>query len=188
VQGLRARLKRALMSMLLLSQGTPMLSAGDELGHTQGGNNNPYCQDSETTWIDWANADQALIDFTGGLIHIRRALMPLGGDWNDHLDWLRPDGQTMQSGDWNDASRQALACLVSHPERSDKPLLLLINGGGQNATFTLRAGSWTCLMDSGTAFTATTQASGQAPASINAYELGGRSMALLALIPGAQPS
>jgi pullulanase/glycogen debranching enzyme len=54
---LRRRLQRALLATLLLSQGTPMLAAGDELGHTQGGNNNPYCQDNATTWIDWQQAD-----------------------------------------------------------------------------------------------------------------------------------
>jgi pullulanase/glycogen debranching enzyme len=54
---LRARLQRALLSCTLLAQGTPMLCAGDELGHTQGGNNNPYCQDNPTTWIAWPEAD-----------------------------------------------------------------------------------------------------------------------------------
>ena len=57
VLALRARLQRALLATVLLSQGTPMLAAGDELGHSQGGNNNPYCQDNATTWIDWAAAD-----------------------------------------------------------------------------------------------------------------------------------
>ena len=60
----RARLKRALLATLLLAQGTPMLAAGDELGHSQGGNNNPYCQDNSITWINWALADRSLIDFT----------------------------------------------------------------------------------------------------------------------------
>ena len=59
VTALRARLQRVLLATTLLAQGTPMLCAGDELGHTQNGNNNPYCQDNEITWIDWEHADTA---------------------------------------------------------------------------------------------------------------------------------
>ncbi len=68
VQALRGRLQRALLASTLLAQGTPMLAAGDELGHRQRGNNNPYCQDNELTWIDWLAADADLIEFTARLI------------------------------------------------------------------------------------------------------------------------
>ena len=70
-------LQRALLATLLLSQGTPMLAAGDELGHSQGGNNNPYCQDNATTWIDWSAADEDLIAFTARLLALRQQALPL---------------------------------------------------------------------------------------------------------------
>ena len=81
VLALRARLQRALLASLLLAQGTPMLAAGAELGQTQRGNNNAYCQDNETSWIDWDGADPALIDFTARLVALRRELEPRHQDW-----------------------------------------------------------------------------------------------------------
>ena len=68
----RRRWQRALLATLLLSQGTPQLLAGDELGHSQRGNNNAYCQDNPTTWLDWAQADHALIDWVGTLAAVRQ--------------------------------------------------------------------------------------------------------------------
>jgi pullulanase/glycogen debranching enzyme len=68
----RRRLQRALLTTLLIAQGVPMLQGGDELGRTQGGNNNAYCQDNAMTWLDWQNADGGLIDFVAGLIGLRR--------------------------------------------------------------------------------------------------------------------
>jgi glycogen debranching enzyme len=81
VRARRARLQRALLASLLLSQGTPMLAAGDELGHSQQGNNNPYCQDNELTWIDWSSADAALLEYTTHVIALRRRLLPLAPRW-----------------------------------------------------------------------------------------------------------
>src|SRR5204862_8268360 len=81
VKRVRARLVRAVLATNLLAQGTPMLCAGDELGHTQGGNNNPYCQDNVGTWIDWRAADAALIGFTARVIALRRRLRPLADRW-----------------------------------------------------------------------------------------------------------
>src|SRR6202034_804956 len=73
ILALRARQSRAMLTTLMLSFGVPMLLGGDELGRTQNGNNNAYCQDNEITWFDWANADQDLLDFTKRLIAFRRA-------------------------------------------------------------------------------------------------------------------
>src|SRR6202035_2882143 len=73
VLALRARQSRAMFATLLLSFGVPMLLGGDELGRTQHGNNNAYCQDNEITWLDWANADRDLLAFTRRLIELRRA-------------------------------------------------------------------------------------------------------------------
>src|SRR5690606_16860175 len=69
---LRGDLARALLTTLFVSQGTPMLLAGDELGRSQRGNNNAYCQDNRISWIDWSDVDEALLEFTQGLIALRR--------------------------------------------------------------------------------------------------------------------
>ncbi len=73
ILALRARQSRAMLTTLMLSFGVPMLLGGDEIGRTQHGNNNAYCQDNEITWLDWANADKELLDFTRRLIALRRA-------------------------------------------------------------------------------------------------------------------
>ena len=124
VLALRARLQRALLASLLLAQGTPMLLAGDELGHSQGGNNNAYCQDNETTWLDWAGADRALLACVQRLLALRAAHPALRqANWlrgPEHgeaasVRWLRPDGAELQAADWNDPRERALAILVHPP-------------------------------------------------------------------------
>ena len=72
VLALRARQQRNFLATLLLSQGVPMIAHGDELGRTQLGNNNTYCQDSELTWIHWLESDEALIEFTASVARLRR--------------------------------------------------------------------------------------------------------------------
>ena len=107
----RRRRKRNLLATLLLSQGTPMIVAGDELGRTQLGNNNAYCQDNESTWIDWAGADYELQAFTKRLIKFRRThsifrqklflhSKERALDGKEDLFWRRPDGSSMSSVDW----------------------------------------------------------------------------------------
>jgi isoamylase len=111
---LRARQVRNFLATLLLSQGVPMIAHGDELGRTQRGNNNVYAQDSELSWIDWANADSSLIEFVGSLARLRRnhptfrriryldgRPVPRGaGDPLPDVEWLRSDGTAMDGGDW----------------------------------------------------------------------------------------
>ncbi|SFP57565.1 glycogen debranching protein GlgX [Tranquillimonas alkanivorans] len=115
----RAQRKRNMMATLLLSQGTPMILAGDELGNTQKGNNNAYCQDNEISWIDWSQADDAFLDFTRRMIAFRKAHPILRQklflhsreraiDGLEDLFWRRTDGQPMSSSDWEDP---ALSCL-----------------------------------------------------------------------------
>ena len=113
----RRRDIRALLATLFVSRGNPMIVAGDELGRTQGGNNNAYAQDNETFWIDWSDADEELIAFTGRLQRLRRALPPLSLDrflTGDTMDgkkdvvWLRADGGEMRSEDWADGNRALL--------------------------------------------------------------------------------
>jgi glycogen operon protein len=121
VQSLRQRLKRALLATLMLSQGTPMLLAGDELGHSQQGNNNAYCQDNALSWIDWRQADRDLTAYVAGLVRLRRALgvdhrsawYPGVGQAGDArgIRWLRPDGNPLAVDDWH-AAETTLMVLV----------------------------------------------------------------------------
>ena len=124
VQALRARQQRNMLATLMLSQGVPMLLGGDEMGRTQGGNNNAYCQDNETSWYDWANADSQLLDFTRKLIELRRSHhifrrrrwfqgRPIHGDEIGDIAWFTPEGQTMTDGDWSNGMVSALGIWMS---------------------------------------------------------------------------
>ena len=153
---LRGRLQRALLATTLLAQGTPMLCAGDELGHTQQGNNNPYCQDNATTWIDWDHADDDLIAFTTHVISLRKRLLPLSNHWYSgivnaqglhDLAWLNADGSPLQGDDWQDQSSQVMGCLIGEPGLSATPVLMLINAEHCAHTFTLPAGNWQARLD-----------------------------------------
>ena len=116
----RARRRRNLMATLLLSQGTPMILAGDELGNSQGGNNNAYCQDNPIGWIDWDAADAGFPDFCRRLIAFRKAhpilrqkrflhSQPREQDGIPDLFWRRADGQAMQERDWTDPQLRLVA-------------------------------------------------------------------------------
>jgi isoamylase len=109
---LRARQRRNLLATLLLSEGVPLLLGGDELGRTQRGNNNAYCQDNEISWIDWTAADRDLLEFVARVCRLRRehdvfrrTRFFAAGE----LRWLRPDGQRMQAADWCDPGARAVA-------------------------------------------------------------------------------
>lgn len=100
----------ALLTTLLLSQGTPMLLAGDEHGHSQRGNNNAYCQDNELTWLDWAHCDEGLTAFTAALIHLRKTIPALTANrWWDEGDnnvrWLNRRGQPLRADEWQGGPR-----------------------------------------------------------------------------------
>jgi isoamylase len=112
VLALRARQRRNMLATLFLSQGVPMLLHGDELGRTQRGNNNAYCQDNELSWVDWSSADQELAAFTAALIAMRRehpvfrrrrffAGRPIrGGDDLRDIAWFTESGKEMTERDW----------------------------------------------------------------------------------------
>jgi len=111
--------KIAMLATLLLSQGTPMLLAGDEFGQTQGGNNNAYCQDNETSWLDWTTADQALTEQVRALTALRRTYphfrqpnflhgQRVEGSVLPNVEWITPDGELMTVGDWE---RSDLPCM-----------------------------------------------------------------------------
>ncbi|MGW2212091.1 glycogen debranching protein GlgX [Streptomyces sp. NPDC001781] len=173
---LRARQQRNLLATLLLSQGIPMLGHGDELGRTQRGNNNAYCQDNEISWIDWDLTDEqrALVGFTRRLIGLRaehpvlrrrrffrgetetRRKQPL-----PDLIWLRPDAREMTDQDWRRGDAHSVGVFLNGDaiaERDayggrvvDDSFLLLLNGFWEPVDFRLPAASygerWTTLID-----------------------------------------
>jgi isoamylase len=128
VLALRAKQRRNLLATLFLSQGVPMICHGDELGRTQRGNNNTYCQDNELSWIDWENADETLLDFTRTLTAFRHRHqvfqrrrfftgLPVtargGGDPLPDLEWFTPDGRQMAGDDWGNDFGRAVALFVN---------------------------------------------------------------------------
>ena len=165
-----------------------MLAAGDEIGHTQGGNNNPYCQDNETTWIDWASADADLLHFTRRLLALRRDWQPFRNAWYDgladenglhDLAWLRRDGSPVQGADWHDPDDRVLGCLIGHPAKADAPLLLLFNPHATAQRLRLPPGTWDGRLDSSDpAGHCSVHARGAAP-----IDLPARSVLVLASVP-----
>jgi glycogen operon protein len=165
IQELRDRQQRNLIATLFLAQGVPMLSAGDELGKTQGGNNNAYCQDNEISWLDW-NLDprrQALLGFTMRMIRLRKEQPVLqrrrffrGQHFRDSslkdLAWFRPDGQEMTEEDWKQPYIRAVAYLLAGDaiatpdERGQRivgdSLLVLMNAHHEAVPYTLPAVEW----------------------------------------------
>jgi isoamylase len=160
VNMLRERQKRNFLATLLLSQGVPMISHGDELGRTQGGNNNVYCQDNELSWVDWGNAPRhdGLTRFTASLTKLR-AEHPLfrrrrfftGEAFGDNklpdIAWLRIDGAPMTEGDWNAPTATTMTVFLNGegiPERDplgepirDDSFLVFFNPLGDGVAFTL---------------------------------------------------
>ena len=181
INALRGRLQRALLATTLLAQGTPMLCAGDELGHSQRGNNNPYCQDNELTWIDWTRADDDLIDFTAWVLSLRRQLLPFGNHWYSGLTdtlglhdlcWLHSNGTVMQGPAWHDSNERVLGCLIGQPGRARAPLLLLVNPDASDQDFVLPAGVWQAVLDTSQPSGVTRwQSQGEAPLRLPANSL-----------------
>ena len=153
ILALRARQSRAMLTTLLLSFGVPMLLGGDEIGRTQAGNNNAYCQDNEITWYDWASPDKELQDFTKHLITFRlthpvfRRRRFLAGAEAAGLQWFTPAGTPMNGGDWADPNARAIAIYLDgsdDPDRAedgtwllDDDFLVLVNSWWEPLDFTL---------------------------------------------------
>jgi glycogen operon protein len=151
VRARRRQLARALLATLMLSQGTPMLLAGDELGHSQGGNNNAYCQDNATTWLAWQEADDTLVDFVARLAALRREALPLRSNrwWprepasgTPGLRWLAPEGHPMTPAEWQQPGRATLAVLFEAATAGEHAWLLLVNAESAPVEFTLPPGRW----------------------------------------------
>jgi glycogen operon protein len=138
IRALRGRQARAILTTLVLSRGVPMLLGGDELGRTQQGNNNPYCQDNELSWLDWASVDVPMHDFTSRLLALRRdhraVRSPGERDGASPLEWYSTDGAAMADGDWEDTNSRCVAVRSAH---HDDEALFLVNGFWEPVAFTL---------------------------------------------------
>ncbi len=163
VTGLRTRQKRNMLATLLLSQGVPMILGGDELGRTQHGNNNPYCQDNELSWYDWESADRDLLEFAQELIHYRCghpvfrrrrwfAGKHVRGSQKPDIGWFTPDGKEMKPKNWREGFAKSLAVFLngqaipSLDERgeviTDDSFLILFNAHYEPVTFKLPSDGW----------------------------------------------
>jgi glycogen operon protein len=165
VNALRDRQQRNLLATLLVSQGVPMIAAGDEMGKTQGGNNNAYCQDNELSWIDWSLDERrrALLGFTRRMIRLRleqpvlqRLAFFRGAHlWDSSvkdLAWFRPDGSEMAEEDWKKPFARSIAFLLggdtiaSLDERGERivgdTLLVLLNAWHEPVEYVLPDVQW----------------------------------------------
>jgi glycogen operon protein len=170
ILAVRERQKRNLLTTLLLSQGVPMISHGDELGRTQRGNNNTYCQDNELSWIDWTDTPEsgALRTFVQRLTALRRehpVFRRRRFPSEDNVEWFTTEGHPMTDEDWRTGYAKAVTVFlngdaITEPDRRGEPVrddsfLLLINASEHDLIFTVpqpHRGMWTCVLDTTTSF------------------------------------
>jgi glycogen operon protein len=147
----------------MLAQGVPLLLAGDEAGNSQGGNNNVYCQDNETGWVDWSRLDtkgEDMTAFVGALARLRKRYAQLhthhwldGHRTNGDRDvvWLRPDAEEMREQDWNFPEGRFLAYLLAAPDAAGQPLFIVFNAAQDDIEVTIPAwrgvGTWIRVLD-----------------------------------------
>ena len=145
---LRRRLRKSQLACLLLAQGVPLLLAGDEVGNTQFGNNNAYCQDNQIGWTKWSNSGQVddLSDFVGRLVALRKRFPQLTSrhwvrgkqaDGSFGVLWLRPDAQEMTEADWNFPDGRFLAYVLGPPPQSTNAIFIVLNASTETIAFTL---------------------------------------------------
>jgi glycogen operon protein len=163
INELRAQQQRNFVTTLLLSQGIPMLLGGDEVGRTQQGNNNAYCQDNEISWFDWGSIDRELLEFTRRVIGLRRDHpvfrrrgwfkgRPLRGEGVSDIVWLRVDGQPMSDEDWQTGFAKSLTVFLNGDglrdldedgkRIRDASFLVLFNAYHESLEFTLPTASF----------------------------------------------
>jgi len=205
---LRARQQRNLLATMFLSQGVPMLLGGDELGRTQGGNNNAYCQDNEVSWFDWSAVDDALLAFTGELIAFRHAHpvfrrkrffqgRPIHGRDIADIEWLTIDGVPMEDEYWEKEHARSIAMLLrgdAIPDRGergervvDDTFYVLVNGYPHDREATLPdlgGSSWQVVLD--TAADPPMPAGGASHGAGAQLTLIGRSITVLRRLSGAR--
>ncbi len=146
----RAKLQRNLLATLLLSQGVPMLLCGDEVGHSQRGNNNAYCQDNEISWVDWTIADRDLLEFVRRAVALRNDHEVLR-----HQDWLEPrdaswfalDGSPMDQQKWASGLGFVLRLHAHEGNTNERDILLVLNTSRSSQRVTLPSGRWNVKLD-----------------------------------------
>ncbi len=177
VLAIRARQQRNFITTLLLSQGVPMLLGGDEMGRTQRGNNNAYCQDTELTWVHWDQADQGLIEFTALVSELRRKHPTFrrqrffqgkpvsrgAGEPLPDIAWLRPSGEEMSGSDWDSGFGRSIAVFLNgngihgRDDRGqyvyDDNFLMFFNAHDESIDFHIPgdefSGGWHVVVDTG---------------------------------------
>jgi glycogen operon protein len=206
ILALRERQKRNFLATLFLSQGIPMLLHGDEIGRTQHGNNNTYCQDNEISWVDWnlGQPRKDLLDFARLLVKVRHQHpvfrrrkffhgREIRGSEVKDITWLRPDGNELTEEDWNNPETRcfgfrlagdALYELDKHGNRIvDDTMLILLNSHYESVPFVLPAHradiKWELVLDTREA---TGRREHQAMSGGETYELESRSIALFLLL------
>jgi isoamylase len=163
VNAFRARQKRNFLATLMLSQGVPMLLAGDERGRTQGGNNNAYCQDNEISWVDWESVDGELLEFTSRLIAFRRDHpvfrrrrwfhgRAIHGTSVSDIGWFAPDGELMSEEHWGEGFAKSMGVFLNgHSLPSvdalgdrvdDDSFYVMFNAHHEPIAFTLPGDPW----------------------------------------------
>jgi glycogen operon protein len=194
VNTLRERQMRNLMATLLLSQGTPMMLAGDEFARTQRGNNNAYCQDNDISWVDWSlrQTNAGLLAFTKKLLALRHRYSVLRSNRYLHdqadpetgvrdLCWFLPDGSQTQRNTWNGPTPQCFGMLLDGEARPSglagrghaETMLLIVNDYHEDTEFTLPAsGSWILLLDT------TDKNDGEGSKAAATYDITAQSLAL----------
>jgi len=160
INALRRRQKRNLIATLFLSQGVPMLLAGDELGNSQGGNNNAYCQDNEIAWVDWHKADPNLIAFVTGMAALRKGHSALShaeflsGARNElgqpDVAWFTPAGDRMSAEEWEKPHIKCLMVRLAPALRGETTLLVMFNASHVDIDFVMPphdSNAWHMLVD-----------------------------------------
>jgi isoamylase len=149
INALRRQLRKNQLACLLLAQGTPLILAGDEVGNSQNGNNNAYCQDNETGWVSWDNLGKEaedLTDFVGRLTELRRKFAQLRSQrWLDGrradgsygVLWLTPAAEEMKESDWNFPEGRFLAYVLSPMEQGQPPIFIVLNAAPEEIPFNL---------------------------------------------------
>jgi glycogen operon protein len=181
---------RNFLATLFLSQGVPLLQAGDEIGRTQGGNNNAYCQDNEISWVDWRlrAANHDLLEFVRLLAQLRRRHVEfrretfLKGTASragvKDVTWLNVRGTEMTQSEWQDANQRTLGIWFGEKAGAVEHLLLLVNAADSEQPFVLPVapahGPWICLFD-----TALESLAANSLGKAKNYALKSRSVALL---------
>jgi glycogen operon protein len=154
----RRRDRMALLGTLFASRGTPMLTAGDEFGRTQGGNNNAYCHDDELSWLDWAGRDRALEDWTKALSDLRRRFPALreqtrlahdGEGPGGEAGWYGEDGTALDAARWEEEARRFVVKILATGDEATPALAIVVNGNHDQWGFTLAEqgeGDWEMLL------------------------------------------